>query len=101
MGLLKALFGGKDEGQKRGQGTEADPLAELVAEIRQEGSDGPPVADIGADASPKQVCRYVFQRLVAGDPASRLRADLVGRGLSAKVADAYIEVIQKTMLGGR
>ena len=107
MGLLKGLFGGKDRQKGKparggaGWEADADPLAELVGELEREGTGGPAVADVTVDSSPKQVCRYVFQRLAAGTPSAPLRADLVGRGLSGKVADAYIQLIRTTMFKGR
>ena len=56
---------------------------------------------VGHDTSPQDVFRYTFVRLMAGTTTATLRADLVQRGFSGKVADAYITLVQSTLFPGR
>ena len=54
--------------------------------------DGAPVENVSVKSSPKEVCRYIFRQLAAGDRPPTLRSDLQKRGLSAKVADMYTKL---------
>ncbi|MFH1567071.1 MAG: hypothetical protein ABIL09_03660 [Gemmatimonadota bacterium] len=108
MGILKELFGGKPAKGRAGAppppqpaGGGAGAMDQLIGELQREGRSGPRVAEVTVDSSPKQVCRYVFQRLMAGTPAAGLRAELVSRGFAGKVADGYIQLIQSTLFKGR
>jgi len=120
VGILKGLFGGQPEkgkaGRPKGSGSRNGAAAgesagappspaeaaidQLVGQLRREGG-GPRVLEVTVDSSPRQVCRYVFQRLMAGTPAAALRADLLERGFPGKVADGYIELIQRTLFKGK
>ena len=104
MGIWKRLFGGGKEPRRKAmpnaggapQDGEAFDAEALVDELRAEGA-GARAGEVDVKSSPKQVCRYVFVRLMAGTPAAQLRADLVRRGFAGKVADAYITLIQQVM----
>ena len=104
MGLWKRWFGGAaPPGRKQpppAAAAETLDTDDLIEELRAEGPSAR-AGDVDVDASPKQVCRYVFTRLVAGTPAATLRQDLEQRGFTAKVADAYITLIQQTLFKGR
>ena len=60
--------------------------------------DSVPVGDITVKSSPKETCRYIFRQLMAGTSRPALRADLLKRRFSAKVADMYVELVYATMI---
>lgn len=104
MGIWRKLFGGKREPPPAtDEDTDEDTGFDTDAMLEELESEGPQAraGDVDINSSPKQVCRYVFVRLAAGTPAGPLRADLVQRGFSGKVADAYITLIQGTLFKGR
>lgn len=108
MGRFGKLFGGGRRDDRRppaappaAAGGDFDPEA-LVRELRAEGGlERAKVGEVSVQSSPKEVCRYIFARLMRGTPAAQLRADLAQRGFTGKVADAYITLIQATLFKGR
>ena len=63
--------------------------------------DGAPVEDVSVESSPREVCRYIFRKLAEGVRPAALRSDLQKRGISAKVADMYVELVRTTMFKSR
>lgn len=102
MGIFRKLFGGggrREEPAAAGDDDADFDPEEMIEELKAEGPESR-AGDVDINSSPKQVCRYVFARLMAGTPAAGLRTELVERGFSSKVADAYITLIQSTLFGG-
>jgi hypothetical protein len=95
MGFLQRLFG--NAAVKR-QAAAADDLLDGIDDDDQGTVAG---SDAGIKSSPKQVCRYIFQQMVAGRSASQLQTELQERGFKAAVADTYIHLIRVTMFKGR
>lgn len=94
MGILQRLFGKAP----------AQPPAvddDLFDGIDDKGLGAVAVTDLSVKSSPKQVCRYIFQQMVAGRSPAQLQTELQERGFKAKVADTYIQLIRVTMFKGR
>ena len=98
MGIFRKLFGKKPAAASAAAAD--DDVGDIVASLQREGAGGE-VGDIAVDSSPKEVCRYIFQRMMAGATPDSLMADLQGRGFKAKIADMYIQLIRATMFKGR
>ncbi len=94
MGILQRLFG---------KVPAKPPVVDgdLLDGIDDEGLGAVAVTDLSVKSSPKQVCRYIFQQMVAGRSAAQLQTELQERGFKAKVADTYIQLIRVTMFKGR
>ena len=101
MGILRRLFGG---GSPKGGPSkpQAAPAADALLDgIDDEGAAPVAVTDLSVKSSPKQVCRFIFQQMVAGRSPAQLQAELQARGFKAKIADTYIQLIRVTMFKGR
>ena len=99
MGIWKSLFGKKPPRASSPPPADDDPgPAELLSGLDD---DGAPVENVSVKSSPKEVCRYIFRQLAAGDRPPTLRSDLQKRGLSAKVTDMYVELVRTTMFKSR
>lgn len=94
MGILQRLFG---KAPAQPPATDVD----LLDGIDDEGLGAVAVTDLSVKSSPKQVCRYIFQQMVAGRAPAQLQTELQERGFKAKVADTYIQLIRVTMFKGR
>ncbi len=94
MGILQRLFG-----KAPAQPPAADD--DLLDGIDDEGLGAVAVTDLSVKSSPKQVCRYIFQQMVAGRSPAQLQTEFQERGFKAKVADTYIQLIRVTMFKGR
>ena len=100
MGIWKRLFGSGGKPAMTPLEDEAlDPEA-LIEELKAEGASAK-AGEVSVKSSPRDVFRYTFVRLMAGTTTATLRADLVQRGFSGKVADAYITLVQSTLFPGR
>lgn len=93
MGIFQRLFG-------KAVDKPAAASDDLLNGIDDEGQ-AVAVSDLSVKSSPKQVCRYIFQQMVAGRSAPQLQTELQERGFKAKVADTYIQLIRVTMFKGR
>ena len=94
MGILQRLFG---KAPAQPPATDDD----LLDGIDDEGLGAVAVTDLSVKSSPKQVCRYIFQQMVAGRSPTQLQTKLQERGFKAKIADTYIQLIRVTMFKGR
>lgn len=97
MGIWQSLFG-KKRRPAGGPPSGDEDAAELLSGLEDSGA---PVEDVTVESSPREVCRYIFQQLTVRTPPAALRADLQKRGLSAKVADMYVELVRATMFKSR
>ena len=93
MGILRKLFGKTP--------AEAPAADALLDGIDDENQETVAVSDLSVESSPKQVCRYIFQQMVAGRSPAQLLTELKERGFKAKTADTYIQLIRVTMFKGR
>ena len=100
MGFWKRLFGSGGKSAKAPSADEALDTEALIEELKAEGA-GARAGHVSVKSSPRDVFRYTFVRLMAGTTAATLRSDLVQRGFSDKVADAYITLVQSTLFPGR
>ena len=100
MGIWQKLFGSGGKPAKAPRADAALDTDALMVELKAEGT-GAKAGDVSVKSSPRDVFRYTFVRLMAGTTAATLRAELVQRGFSGKVADAYITLVRSTLFPGR
>ena len=100
MGIWKRLFGSAGKPAMTPREDEALDTEALIEELKAEGASAK-AGEVSVKSSPRDVFRYTFVRLMAGTTTETLRADLVQRGFSGKVADAYITLVQSTLFPGR
>ena len=100
MGIWKRLFGSGGKPAMTPREDEALDTEALIEELKAEGASAK-AGEVSVKSSPRDVFRYTFVRLMTGTTTATLRADLVQRGFSGKVADAYITLVQSTLFPGR
>tara|TARA_B100000686_G_scaffold348834_1_gene440842 strand:- start:521 stop:805 length:285 start_codon:yes stop_codon:yes gene_type:complete len=94
MGIFGRLFG-----KAPAKSAAADD--DLLDGVDDEDAGTVAVTDLSVESSPKQVCRYIFQQMMAGRSPAQLQTELQQRGFKAKTADTYIQLIRVTMFRGR
>ena len=90
MGILRELFGKTP--------AEAPAADALLDGIDDENQETVAVSDLSVESSAKQVCRYIFQQMVAGRSPAQLQTDLARSCVSTEDgASGWNAVVRKSL----